>query len=283
MKITMMTPNVNDPDICQALAEACNRGVEINIVMGKHHNDAREVKWGGTNSEAVANLVRMIKRSQIHNLHIKWAVDGEKKLVTSEEKFVVHVKSGSIDDKLMYGGTSPLDKQAMYFSSEADIFFESEEKAREFNKKFFHLKFIQGKDYFDDLYDELIRVIEHQIGLLNNLPESIDRKIANKMRDILTIEVERTTPDTSGYKKMIHLLTAIIPTLKKTSCISKNVSCFYTTVMKKASQAGLTESDLNLSYTELSHTHLWRTSFVAAVTVPASAVSRALLSSVRNS
>ena len=37
--INILTANLNDPHIIEALAQACNRGVYVNIVMEKHRND----------------------------------------------------------------------------------------------------------------------------------------------------------------------------------------------------------------------------------------------------
>ncbi len=151
--IKIITANINDHDICFHLARACSRGVVVQIVMGKHHNDKSENKYGGTNLQGMQSLVKMIDDNSMERLQIRWATDSKLELVRTEEKFAIHTKYACIDDKIVVTGSSPLDRQSLYNSREADIIFENPEKAYEFNSKFFTEKFTYGKDYFEDFID----------------------------------------------------------------------------------------------------------------------------------
>ena len=76
--ISIMTPNLNVEAIIQALADAHGRGVQINIIIGKHFGDGTEDFMGGNNQNGIQRLFDAIgkrKGNPVANLDIRWATD----------------------------------------------------------------------------------------------------------------------------------------------------------------------------------------------------------------
>jgi phosphatidylserine/phosphatidylglycerophosphate/cardiolipin synthase-like enzyme len=209
--IQIITANLNDPDLCTALAEACNRGVTVQIVMGKYHNDKTEKKHGGTNADAMKKIVFETKNTKMNFLQIKWATDNHKKIVDSQEEFAVHTKYVCIDECVVLTGSSPLDKQAMYNSREADIIFNSKEKAKEFNAKFFTEKFLDGKDYFSDIWESLKNIMEEIITLLKKSENNVERNFSARLEKTFHESLFLYDPDMNEFKKIMNLEKEIQP------------------------------------------------------------------------
>lgn len=142
--ICIMTPNLNDNEILVALSQAAARGVSIQILIGKHHNDGREKHWGGTNLDAMRKLFNLCKEHG-GNLDIRWAAyQGE--IILEHSRQAMHAKCIIIDKELVFAGSSALDKQGLVNSNETDICISSWEVAANF-LDFFHQYYSEGKRY----------------------------------------------------------------------------------------------------------------------------------------
>ncbi len=203
--IKIITPNLNDPDIIDALAKACNRKVYVNIIMAKHHNDFFENKpgAGGKNKSKMAELVDKVSSKNYLYLQIRWATNSKLEIV-DQEPYGVHGKYACIDDRLVLTGSTPLDLQGTYHSKEADVIFEDKDKALECNQVFFYDKFDSGKDYFADIYEEIVSKLKELV----NEKESLTQFLVNPIRKI---ELDNLP----AYKKSGQLLKMITPILER--------------------------------------------------------------------
>lgn len=210
--INIMTSNLNDPQICDALANACRNGINVNIVMGKYHNDTSEAYWGGTNLASVSNIIRQLAKEHLEYLFVRWATNSHGNLVDNCAKFTIHAKYICIDNALIFIGSSPLDYQAMYYSREADLVFEDSKTALQFNEKFFRNKFENGLDCYEDIFFILYYAIEQQAKRMENTANSpLKNAKASQLRESLY----SMRQDTNSYPKKIYsLLKIALPVLK---------------------------------------------------------------------
>lgn len=149
-RIDIMTVNLNVPAVIKALADANQRGVEINILIGKHNNDKEEKQFfcGGPNLDAIFKLYdEIFKRGSdnLYKLNIHWVAINNK-ILLSQDPQTLHAKLICIDDVLMCGSSLP-DNQSAFHSREDDIVVQSVEKTREYRETIFQPLFDQGVDF----------------------------------------------------------------------------------------------------------------------------------------
>lgn len=147
--IHIMSPNLNIPEVINALADANKRGVPIYIIMGKHMNDESESKpgMGGTNEENMNHLLDLVKESPYRNkLRIRWATNDEgKQVIPYPHQNTMHAGVSCIDD-LVFTGSSVLDKQSGYHSREADVIMQSDDVCKMYLDQVFWPHFNKGAD-----------------------------------------------------------------------------------------------------------------------------------------
>lgn len=218
--VKIMSPNLNDPDIARALVQACNRKVNVQIILGKYHNDIAEAFWGGTNFNTMTSIVNRIDFAHRQFLNIRWATNDKRQIVKHGERYTMHGKYACIDDAIVFVGSTPLDKQGIYFSRESDLIFEDQSQAKLFNKKFFNDQFLLGKDYFldcfDTLIDELNKHIKQWLSAQDGHALQKRKKAAlvrNALKNILS---KVSNPDIADQDKPMILLQTVLPILEKT-------------------------------------------------------------------
>lgn len=245
--IKIATANLNDPEIIAALAKACNRNLQVCCIMGKYHNDNDEQKWGGTNRQSMKKLITQMNRDKLHNLQIHWATDASGQLVNSPLKHVIHSKYVCIDDCIVFTGSSPIDKQAMIFSREADVIFESPAKAVEFNAKFFDARFRAGRDFFDDAYVDMQTEILKLLNAIrtSSTTSSLAKRTAMRLRTTMAQEIESQDPDEHSFQKSARLIKALMVVLEE-GIESKNniVSSIRQQILQIAASQGMVANDL---------------------------------------
>jgi len=254
LSVHILTSNLNDPTICSALAKACERGIVINIITGKYHNDSSEGLWGGTNLDSMANLVRQIDIRHQANLHIRWNTTAHGHIVQHGEPCTLHGKYVCIDNELIFTGSSPLDKQGMYYSREADIIFEDPCTAKLFEDKFFVHKFNQGTDYFDDAYRTLLNTIEFQTQRIEqSATATLQVTKAINLREILN----HINDDTHSVREKIYtLLEKVLPVLQLPTGNKPGMPTSYNAVMAVVVKYGLDRHLINQLQNKLS---AWKT------------------------
>jgi phosphatidylserine/phosphatidylglycerophosphate/cardiolipin synthase-like enzyme len=99
-EIEIVTPNINDGEIIEALADACDRGVSVQIIMGKFHNEKSEKYWGGTNEASMARLISLVKPSNLDFVNIHWATMPTVEYARDQIILVLQDKISKLTDEL---------------------------------------------------------------------------------------------------------------------------------------------------------------------------------------
>lgn len=237
--IKIITPNLNDPEICEAIVNACKRKVKTCIVIGKHHNDRTEVFWGGTNFESVTGMMAKLTAEQLYYFHVKWATTFERRVTKHGETHTIHSKFACIDDELVFIGSSPLDTQAMKYSREADVVFEDKHAARLFCATLFNPAFQYNKDFYEDTYYQLFIEIELQLIRIEKLidtPLKLDK--AEKLREVLRIS---SISANTYQEKLFSLLNSALPILRIATGSKPGMPTSYNVIAAFAVKHGLAD------------------------------------------
>ncbi len=228
--INIMTENLNDADICKALAQACSRGVQVKIILGMHQNDATEKYWGGTNLESIASIVNQVEIRHQQNLQIRWAANSEGNVVDQDENYTLQAKYACIDSSLVFMGSSPMDAQALKYAREADVIFEDHSTAVFFDAKLFDPVFARGKNYFQHAYMQLLISIEVHLKRIEGSSTSEVRK--TKAVDLRAILKDVAGKDCDYNTKLYLLLNQTLPVLQiKTGSKPGNPTSYNSTML----------------------------------------------------
>ncbi len=185
-EIHLLTPNLNDKNIIYELAQAANRGVQIKLVMGKHHNDQVEQFFGGTNLSNINYLDSLINKKHKSFLRIHWAKNPKTNtLVLHGDEYTMHGKFCMVDKKLLLMGSSPLDKQAMQCSREIDAVMQipSSKKADDILNKLFNTPYALGGDYY---VDKIINLLAKEHRRLLHYSDPIAQNKVIALERVLT-------------------------------------------------------------------------------------------------
>ena len=164
--INIITPNMNEPAVIKALAEANKRGVQINIILGKHKGDKEESYpfAGGTNQDGIKLLYKEIEvRGNQHpeKLDIRWATTKTGEIIPEVHQEQVHARVICIDD-IVFTGSSVLDLQSIYHSRECDVVMQDSSVSELYLQTIFHPIFDKGIKVQDDVSFRMhIPIITH--------------------------------------------------------------------------------------------------------------------------
>lgn len=175
--ITIVTPNLNDKEIINAIAEQAACGREITIYLPRHRNRTAENLHGGDNIKKMEELKAAILAKSSNNeipstFNLRWTKDSEGKHGTYKQVFSKnpHAKYFQTGNYMIIGSTN-LDQQSMYYSAETDVLINNdklpEQYTNEINQNF------AGK-YFDDnnaleiFKSDLLDKLDNQLAKLNS-------------------------------------------------------------------------------------------------------------------
>lgn len=158
--INIAVSNINDPDIINCLARACNSGVIIRIAIGKYMNNFIEnlPGGGGSNSKAIAKLTQLIDEKNKINLQVRWLVfleNNQKSIGSTKFQQGIHRKYLSIhkqkndsreEEHIAFVGSSPLDVQAQFYSAELDVVINDKDQVTIANHDLFQREYNSGID-----------------------------------------------------------------------------------------------------------------------------------------
>ncbi len=246
--IKTMTPNLNDPDIIAALALACAKRVTVSVSIAKHHNDTKEVYWGGTNLKSLAKLVSLVGRRHRQYIKIHWATNLKGEVVRIHEKEKLHGKFFCVDDSLVIMGSSPMDRQGLYYSREADVIFDDKLIASVFLQKIFNEKFLLGKDYYLDCCDQLIKTIQDQIVRLRSSKPVINffsqrSKALLLQNELMEAREMISHPDIPLWEKPEALMRHMLSSLSMQSGLWSGGTTSYKSLIEKSNEYGLQYHD----------------------------------------
>lgn len=123
-RISIQSPNLNNPVLIKALVAAAHRGVKVELLLSKRFNEQREsaLGAGGTNAKAVKKLKSLSKNSS--NLDIRWYVAPGGNEPVEENRLgdgASHAKFASFDDHMVVIGSSNQDNQSWYYADETSL------------------------------------------------------------------------------------------------------------------------------------------------------------------
>lgn len=185
--INIMTPNVNDKEILDALIKAAKKGIAVKIYLGKFHNEKQEKWYGGTNLKWMEYL-KNESYSCATPIEVRWATHDDK-LVQDNTPQAMHGKVIIIDNAYVITGSSALDKQALCNSREADVFVQSSALAARYNTIFTN-EFTNGFRYHsvrDSINELIIDEIKRLTYGVNPLKTSSQYKVEayQKLQEML--------------------------------------------------------------------------------------------------
>lgn len=181
--IQIATPNLNDLGIIAALVRAAKRGVHIDIVTGKYHNQRAEKLpgMGGTNRENIQKMYEELPITDWDNIRVRWARDAENNIIMDRALTTMHCKLAIIDNEVVLSGSSPLDNNSTYRSAESDFITQSRVIAKMDQDKIFKPLFMAG----EDLHDSKLSIAKESIINRLNIKLLYDEKYSDS-KDELT-------------------------------------------------------------------------------------------------
>lgn len=161
--INLTTTQLNNPEVIQSLVEAIKRGVKVNIVITKNMNRASMAEKGN-NFSAMQLLYDQI--GQAHNkLDARWRIDEDNlNLIEApgREK-LPQLNMVSIDNEIIFTGSSSLNQQSFFHSREADLVIHSATVAKNYNERLFLPIFNKGISVLKDPEPDKNKTIRVQL------------------------------------------------------------------------------------------------------------------------
>ncbi len=144
--VQIMVNNINDPDILSAIVACANKGIKVQLIVGRYHGESAESLpfAGGTNKNSIAQLIRKVLPGKKKNLDLRWACNAKGRLVQNMCEETIHAKVAIIDGEYVITGSSLMDRQSLR-SGESDFLFQSTELAKKYQSEAFYPTFNQGR------------------------------------------------------------------------------------------------------------------------------------------
>lgn len=229
--INIMMPNINEPAILHALADAYARGLKINIVIGKYHNDLAESLpyMGGTNQQALQTLLTLIEKKGIEDfsrLNLRYSTNDKGEIEKHHGQQTLHAKLIIIDD-LSIVGSSVLDKQSTLHSQEGDICIQSDNVAAMYLNTIFYPIFNLGKNAFLHSDYQMVKTPGQKMA------KKIDKLLSETIETLLTKRIYHTCSaqdidliqsilgEPNQPHTLFHLQKIIHDCKQKANCISQ--------------------------------------------------------------
>lgn len=164
-EICILISNINDPEIIDALIEAVRRNVVVKLVTGKFHNQKEESypSMGGSNLDSVYKMYDKLPLQYWDKLRVRWACNNLGELILDRTEYRMHGKGIVVDGKILVAGSSPMDKQASYFSGEIDYMVESEAIVARFIDHVFNPVFDRSIDSNEGLFSKIKNTIVNRV------------------------------------------------------------------------------------------------------------------------
>ncbi|XXG94350.1 hypothetical protein Hte_000604 [Hypoxylon texense] len=128
-RVLIQTPTLNAAPLVPAIAEACERGVDVYCYVCLGYNDAGEMLplQGGHNEATASRLHAMLSAAARRHLHWFWYVakDQTRPLVASAKRRGCHVKLLVADGRVGVAGNGNQDTQSWAHSQEANVLVDS--------------------------------------------------------------------------------------------------------------------------------------------------------------
>ena len=138
--IRIQSPNLNDDAAKQAVLEAVQRGVRVDIVLSKGFNDSTEALpgQGGDNDSNVTKLYDALadQPDACQRLRIRWyARDGVP--VVGNGVYASHAKYASLDDAIVIVGSANMDTQSWNNAREVNVVVDDARTTQAWDRQLF--------------------------------------------------------------------------------------------------------------------------------------------------
>ncbi|ORY26303.1 hypothetical protein BCR39DRAFT_541162 [Naematelia encephala] len=128
----VQTPTLNARPIVRAIIQACQRGVEVTLLLDLGFNDKGESIpfQGGTNEEVVERLykqLRKVNKEQFLKVYWYTGKDQVRPLNAVKKQRNCHIKFAAYDDEVLIIGNGNQDSQSWFHSQEINIMVDSKQ------------------------------------------------------------------------------------------------------------------------------------------------------------
>lgn len=121
--LRVQSPNLNEPAMIDALIAAARRGVEVDLILSKAHEQSGESMpgRGGANDATLKKMFDALGPDACKNLHARWFSRDGRAPIESAGAPSSHVKYLSVDDQVTIMGSANLDVQSWRNSREVNV------------------------------------------------------------------------------------------------------------------------------------------------------------------
>lgn len=137
--IRLQSPNLNEPAMIDALVAAVRRGVEVDLLLSKSHEQSGESLpgRGGPNDDTIKKMTDTLGASACKGLHVRWFSRDGRAPVESKGAPSSHVKYLAIDDQVTIMGSANQDVQSWRNSREVNVVVDGEDLAKTYRDAVF--------------------------------------------------------------------------------------------------------------------------------------------------
>lgn len=130
-EVRIATPNITDPEVWKALAEASDRGVQVKLLVPKGFNQRTSLVDFSNNELFISQFLDKLPAESRKNVEMRWfSPDG----VSHASN---HTKYMSVDGQWAYVGSQNMDKQSFVYSREAGLGIDDADATRKLDEALF--------------------------------------------------------------------------------------------------------------------------------------------------
>lgn len=137
--LRVQSPNLNEPLMIAALVDAARRGVEIDLILSKEHEQTGESfpGRGGPNDDTLKTMFDALGPDACKNLHARWFSRDGRAPVESKGAPSSHVKYLAVDDQVTIMGSANQDVQSWRNSREVNVVVDGADLAKTYRDAVF--------------------------------------------------------------------------------------------------------------------------------------------------
>lgn len=137
--INILTPNLNVPEVVQALIKAAQKGVRVRVVLSKGHEAKNEnlPTRGGSNRVTLNKMAAMVNKRVCSSLSVRWYSKNGRKAVYGSLPPNSHAKYILIDNRITYIGSMNMDMQSWVNSRELGLLIDDSTLSKKWKKQAF--------------------------------------------------------------------------------------------------------------------------------------------------
>ena len=137
--LRVQSPNLNEPLMIDALVAAARRGVEVDLILSKEHEQTGESLpgRGGPNDDTLKKMYDALGADACKNLHARWFSRDGRAPVESKGAPSSHVKYLSVDDQVTIMGSANQDVQSWRNSREVNVVVDGANLAKTYREAVF--------------------------------------------------------------------------------------------------------------------------------------------------